>query len=309
VLQLARDEARLQRMRAVVERLAVPPELLRFVDAGEAGALAGWPVAAGGWWFAGSAWVQPPSLCAANLAAHPGRIRTRFGRRVGRLEPADGRWRAVDEAGRTIAAAPVAILAAGAAIGRFPAAAMLPVTPARGQVSLLPAAAGSAPRVVVCRGGYVSPAIDGLRAAGATFAVDDDDEGLRLADHRDNLATLEAMLPGYTATLDAATLDTTPLAGRVGFRPASPDRLPMVGALPLAAALPQPLPLARIARQPGLYAVSGFGARGLVWAALMAELLASRLEGEPLPLERDLVDAVDPARWLLRRAGRPRGED
>ena len=304
VLQLARDEAQLPRMRAVVERLALPPEILRFVDADEAGALAGWPVAHGGWWFAGSAWVQPPTLCAANLAAHPGRIRARFGHRLASLQPVDGRWHARDEAGRTIAAAPVAILAAGARIGSFPAAAMLPVTPARGQVSLLPAAAGSAPRVVVCRGGYVSPAIDGLRAAGASFAVDDDDEGLRLADHRDNLARLEAMLPGYTARLDAATL-----AGRVGFRPASPDRLPMVGALPLAATLPHPLPLAEIGRQPGLYVVSGFGARGLVWSALMAELLASRLEGEPLPLERDLADAVDPARWLLRKAGRPRGED
>jgi tRNA 5-methylaminomethyl-2-thiouridine biosynthesis bifunctional protein len=38
----------------------------------------------------------------------------------------------------------------------------------------------------------------------------------------------------------------------------------------------------------------------LVWAALAAELVASRLNGEPLPLPRDLVDALDPARFLLR---------
>lgn len=301
VLQLARDAAQRETMAAVVERLALPTEMLRFVDAAEAGELAGWPLNEGGWWFPGSAWVQPPSLCAANLAAHPQRIRTHFGKPVAGLRRARGQWLARDAAGETIAAAPVAILAAGARIGDFPAAAALPVGSARGQVALLPAATDSAPRVVVCRGGYVSPAIDGLRCAGATFAMEDADETVRTADQRENLDKLEAMLPGYTAGLDPATL-----AGRVGFRPTSPDRLPMVGALPGRDQPPALAKLAEVVREPGLYAVSGFGARGLVWATLIAELLASQLEDEPLPLERDLVDALDPARWLLRGAARPR---
>jgi tRNA 5-methylaminomethyl-2-thiouridine biosynthesis bifunctional protein len=33
----------------------------------------------------------------------------------------------------------------------------------------------------------------------------------------------------------------------------------------------------------------------------MADLVASQIAGEPLPLERDLVLAVDPARFLARR--------
>ena len=36
----------------------------------------------------------------------------------------------------------------------------------------------------------------------------------------------------------------------------------------------------------------------------MADLLLSRLEGEPLPLENDLVDAIDPARFLVKSARR-----
>ena len=31
----------------------------------------------------------------------------------------------------------------------------------------------------------------------------------------------------------------------------------------------------------------------------MADLLLSRLEGEPLPLAMDLVDALDPGRFLI----------
>ena len=298
VLHLARDDKQLEKMRAVVERLALPPTHLRFVTAAEASHLAGWPVPLGGWWFAGSGWVQPPSLCKANLEAAGAAIQRHFGCRVARLERRGDEchaWHALDADGRTLAAAPVAILAAGTAVRDFAQAQGLPVVSARGQVSLLAAEDGSAPPVVVCRGGYVSPAIDGLRCAGATFSVDDDEPALRSEDHAENLDKLEAMLPGYAGGLDRGTL-----GGRVGFRPASPDRLPMVGAVPAAAAVDPATPLHAIARVPGLHAVSGFGARGLVWSALAAELLASQLEGDPLPLSRDLAEAVDPARFMLR---------
>ena len=32
----------------------------------------------------------------------------------------------------------------------------------------------------------------------------------------------------------------------------------------------------------------------------MADLLVSRLQGDPLPLENDLVAALDPARFVVR---------
>jgi tRNA 5-methylaminomethyl-2-thiouridine biosynthesis bifunctional protein len=40
---------------------------------------------------------------------------------------------------------------------------------------------------------------------------------------------------------------------------------------------------------------------------LGAELIASLIEGEPLPLEARLADAVDPARFLLRAMRAPKG--
>jgi tRNA 5-methylaminomethyl-2-thiouridine biosynthesis bifunctional protein len=57
---------------------------------------------------------------------------------------------------------------------------------------------------------------------------------------------------------------------------------------------------------PGLYGALGYASRGLTWAALGGELVASMIEGEPLPLEGDLCDAVDPGRFALRRARRGR---
>ena len=295
VLHLARDQEQARKMQAVVEGLALPAAHLRHVDATEASAITGWKVPIGGWFFGDSGWVQPPSLCAANLAHHAAHIHTRFGRKVSRLEYDGSHWQAIDARGEIIARAPIIVLAAGVAVRDFITTELLPVVSARGQVSLLPATPHSAPQVVVCRDGYVSPEVDGQRCVGATFAVDDDDAALREADHAENLAKLDAMLPGMAAGLSPATLD-----GRVGFRPASPDRLPMVGALPAQAALGHATTLADLPRQPAAYVLSGYGARGLAWSEIAAELLASQLDGDPLPLERAVCDALDPARFLLR---------
>lgn len=306
VLHLARDGVQEGKMRKVVDALDLPRAHLRFVDSAEAAAIAGCAVQYGGWFFSDSGWVQPPSLCRALLqrAEASAPLRTHFGRQVEGLARVDGRWQALAADGSVIAEAPTLILAAGTGVMRFPVAHGLPVVSARGQVSLLPAGAGSPPRVVVCCGGYVSPEVDGVRCAGATFAVDDAEPALRAADHAENLAKLENMLPGAATGFDADQL-----AGRVGFRPASPDRLPMVGALPAAHGIDRGTVLSDIPRQPGAYVLSGYGARGLVWSAIAAELLASQIEGDPLPLERDLCDAVDPARFLLRPPRAVRLED
>ena len=108
------------------------------------------------------------------------------------------------------------------------------------------------------------------------------------------------MLPGSTSAIDPSTL-----GGRVGFRPMSPDRLPIVGPVPDSAAATPNCRLNSLPRLPGLWCIQGFGARGIVWSALMADLLVSRLEGEPLPLENDLAAAVDPGRFLIKGSRRP----
>jgi len=47
-----------------------------------------------------------------------------------------------------------------------------------------------------------------------------------------------------------------------------------------------------------VHTATGLGSRGLLWAPLGAELLACELEGEPLPLPRDLAGAISPRRFL-----------
>jgi tRNA 5-methylaminomethyl-2-thiouridine biosynthesis bifunctional protein len=64
--------------------------------------------------------------------------------------------------------------------------------------------------------------------------------------------------------------------------------------------LPPDIRLKNMPRREGLYALLGLGSRGLVWAALAAEILAGQLDGDPAPVETDLLEAIDPARFALR---------
>jgi len=140
---------------------------------------------------------------------------------------------------------------------------------------------------------------------GATQQHDDPETALREADHRHNLAQL-ARLAGADPA-HAQAWDALPWSGRVGWRAVTPDRLPLVGAVPDVAALahaaradrPRHVPRLRDA-DGGLYVFGGLGSRGLTWAALGAHLLASWIEGTPSPVEADLRDALDPARFALR---------
>jgi tRNA 5-methylaminomethyl-2-thiouridine biosynthesis bifunctional protein len=51
-----------------------------------------------------------------------------------------------------------------------------------------------------------------------------------------------------------------------------------------------------------LFGAFAYGSRGLLWASLAGEIIASMLEGDPLPVERKLAAALDPARFALRAA-------
>ena len=277
VLQLAEDEDDAARFEAIVRSQGYPPAFLEFVDAARARDIAGRAVRGPGWWFPDGASVAPESLAIASLARAGSAVRKRFGSRVERIERESGSWRAFDAGGLLVAEAPVMVIANAADAKRLLPGSRLTLSAVRGQVTYVPASPERALEVVVSGSGYVAPLPDGGHCIGATYHHDDAEAGLRAADHRENLARAETMLPGFTAGLHPKDLD-----GWTGFRATVPDRLPIFGATSLE----------------GLYAATGLGSRGLLWAPLGAELIASQLTGEPLPLPRDLAGAISPRRFL-----------
>ncbi len=284
-----------------------PTDYVESLSDEAARARSGADVAGGGWWFPGGGWVVPGDYARALL--EDGGARFVGTANVPAIERRGGRWHALDEHGASIADAPVLVLATAVDLPRLLGPALAEATGAlvavRGQITGLPAAGLPTPRVPIADAGYVLPAVDGVLWCGSTAQPGDEDGGLREADHRHNLAQAARLIGA--PVIEA--LPASALQGRVGWRAVTPDRLPLVGALPDLAACATARHDERLRRLPrlrdadgGLYVLAGLGSRGITWATLCGELLASWVAGTPCPVEGDLRDTLDPARaWLAAR--------
>lgn len=134
-----------------------------------------------------------------------------------------------------------------------------------GQVSVL--AADTKLGTVLCHKGYAIDAGTAL-IIGATYDREDVSGAVTDANHAQNIAELHEALPMVHATIQS---------GRTSLRATTPNRLPHVGAV-----------------SEGVYVSVGHGSRGMISAPLAAELIASQICGEPLPVSRALRDALAP---------------
>jgi tRNA 5-methylaminomethyl-2-thiouridine biosynthesis bifunctional protein len=308
VLQIADDARHEARMADALAALAYPAAYAQLLSRDAASARAGRRVRAGGWWIPMGDWSEPAAVVRAELAAathiEAPAPRTRFHREVAALRRLGERWHAIDASGAEIAAAPVVVLANACDAARLVDLTPAPLQRVAGQLTFFPAFSG-APRTVVCGRGYVLPERDGKVVAGASYDLADDAIDPDNARHAANLLRAEGLLPGITANVAMSSL-----RGEVGIRCVARDRMPMVGPMvdiDLARAIADTLIGAHasdLPRLPGLFCAIAFASRGLAWSALAAECIASQLEGEPLPLEAALVDAIDPGRFAVKRARR-----
>jgi len=288
ILQFARDARQAVSFEAGAAEWQYPAGYARWMSAQETAALLGRPSMGGGYFFPDAPWLNPPSVCRRML--HVARAQGHglgmyFSRDVAALRRHDdGLWQALDPTGQVIAAAPVVIIAAGAQARHLLSCAALPLNAVRGQVTHLAADGFPEVPVALCGDGYLTRPLAGRLCIGASYDRDDE-TGLRMSSHADNLARLRSMLPAIDDDVALPDAGQAALEGRVGFRCIAPDRLPLVGAMPDQAG-------------EGVYGLLGYASRGLIWAPLMAELLASMLEREPLPLPRELIAMLAPGRFV-----------
>ena len=255
VLQLPRDDDERRSQQRALEALAFPRDYVSWQD---------------GLLFPQAGWVSPVSLVNCLLT----NVDLVSACEVFAIEKSRELWTAKNRAGKTIASAPVMVLANSADAIRLAPQEHMRVRRVRGQLTLVPAIAGL--DKVLIRGGFAIPGIDGVSAIGASFDIDDEDPNVRADSHEGNLARLKQLIPDLPLNLKT-------IGGRVSFRSVVPDRLPVIGRL-----------------DENLYGAFAYGSRGLVWAGLGGELLASLMEGEPLPIEKKLVSALAPQRFILR---------
>jgi tRNA 5-methylaminomethyl-2-thiouridine biosynthesis bifunctional protein len=299
VLQLARDAEHALLQKEVVEARHYPEQYVRWLDAGQAGAILGAPTPYGAWYFPQGGWATPATVCRAMLRACGDKLHRVFHaealhlERVTHGDHADAEWRVSTADGRLLASAPTVILASGAGATAFEQARELPLYTMRGQVTHLEESDFPKLPMVVCREAYMTPPVAHIVSVGATYDKADD-RRLWQSSQDENLQRAAEIL-------GTAVGEGAPLQGRVGFRTMAPDRLPLVGGLPDSAHPVRTERLRDLPRHPGLYGLLGYASRGLIWAPLAAEILACQLEDEPLPIEATLAAALDPGRFLLKQ--------
>jgi tRNA 5-methylaminomethyl-2-thiouridine biosynthesis bifunctional protein len=314
VVQLALSEKEAARQRRFCEHHPLPADLVSGLDHAALNDKAGIAVpAAQGLFYPQAGWVRPAALC-NHLLSQPG-ITLEYGE-ARALERKEDGWRVALADAATINADQVVIASAHLA-NRFTQTEALALQPVRGQVSEIPLPNGvTGPERVVCAGGYAPPALDGVLTVGASFVPDCAEDDLCPRDHAHNLAELEHMLPALSRALVEAGAELRPeqMRGRAAIRAASPDKTPYAGPVPNAAAWREDYAaLGKDASQTfttpgqhhvGLWVSAAHGSRGLSSAPLCAEVIASRLCDEPLPLEAPLADHLHPGRRLIRALSR-----
>lgn len=197
-----------------------------------------------------------------------------------------------------------AFIANGAEALRFAQARTLPLARIVGQVDLLRGA--PAPDRAVAFGPYAAPAPGGGVLIGATYESIADDAAPRtsLAATRSTIGAIAAVLPALAQALRPE--DSIP---RASVRCQTPDRLPLVGPVPdwhfyganyddLRLGKKRDYPEGRLVS--GIHLLTGLGSRGLVTAPLCAAMIIADITSTPAPAERDIAEALHPARFFIR---------
>lgn len=308
VVQLATSAKEAKRQQRFSEQHALPESVVAPLTGGLSETAGIRVEAEHGLFYPQAGWVRPKALCehlldAPNVTLEQGNVT--------RLDRENDTWQLQLEDGRTLKADQVVIASAHYA-NQFTQTASLPLQQVRGQVSevALPDHI-EGPKRVVCASGYVAPAIEGVLTFGASFVPNSADTHVTEEDHRRNVDELLQTLPALVAALEdaGAPLTAQTLKGRAAVRAASPDKTPYAGPVPDAPAWQSAyavlskdasrVPEVAGEHYPGLWISTAHGSRGLSSAPLCAELIASRLCDEPMPLEAPLVDHLHPGRRVI----------
>ena len=280
-VELLRDASQDEQRRLTLQTLGFPEEWVRWLDAGEVSRRVGLPINRPGIFFADGQLVRPEPLLDALLDHALIDCRAT---RILRLQRDGAGWLAQGEDGQVFSMATVVLAnasEAAALLSTCPDMVELPKLRSgwrlAGQVSYFRSdAAAHDPATVLSAEGYWLPQVEGVNVGGSTYlpnaaASEVTDSGHRFISEQvaDMLGTDAGRVGGWLAGQ----------AGWAGWRAVVAGRLPVFGPVPKA---------------PGLWLACAYGSRGLTWAALAGDLLAASLEGEPLPLERTLQNAVAP---------------
>ncbi len=283
LFQMARDEGELQKWQqwfAQSKPFAFPNDFLRLMSAEEAKSKIGLKPRLGGLWHEGAGIVAVAEWVRARLNRSGTSLL--LNTRVGSLSKHDQKWQAKDAFRQIIAEADVVVVCCAAETANLLPGIELPLTRWKGRLSLLCDGALADLKGAVTGPGYAIHSPDSWIGVGATYESSDKQMSPQEA-HLKNLSHLKDLFPQLSHA-DAAGFYE-------GFRCVAPDRLPVVG---------QVSATGDFQNASGIYVSCAMGSRGTVFNELAAKVIAAQMFNEPIPLEADLLRAIDPSRFLKK---------
>ncbi|HEM8294020.1 MULTISPECIES: bifunctional tRNA (5-methylaminomethyl-2-thiouridine)(34)-methyltransferase MnmD/FAD-dependent 5-carboxymethylaminomethyl-2-thiouridine(34) oxidoreductase MnmC [unclassified Providencia] len=267
-------------------------------------------------------WLCPAELCEGLYCyLKNSGVQFYFNHNVTALEQANSLWKlqiSTSEKKELTRVHSTVIIANGHKLRQYSQTVNLPINPVRGQVSHIP----TTPTLqklknVLCFEGYLTP-VDNTgkqHCLGASYQRDHLDLDYNEEEQQANRQKLIDNLPDASWPHE---IDISHQQSRQGIRCVIRDHFPLLGNVPnyeqhLAAyhdlqtriAKNQPIDDAPVYQN--LYIFGALGSRGLSTAPLCAEILASQIFGQPLPLDDETLAELNPNRFWVRklRLGRP----
>ena len=302
MMQLAYNQKEAASQFNMQDWLSAYPEIGQIVDSEQASACAGIALKDGGIFIPLSGWLNSEQLC-AHLTNHQG-ICWMPETRSDDFDYQDNSWHVGE------LQADVLILANGYLANEFAQTAHLPLKPIRGQMSVFASTKMSQSlKIPLCGEGHVLPARKNSHTVGATYHLGISNKIISETDDQINFDKLQNLLPQMQFS------EPFLRQSWAGIRAATPDYLPLVGQVPVAADFLDVFAglvsnSRRFIRRaapayPGLYICAGFGSRGLTTVPLCAEWLASYINQEPSFISRTMAQSISPSRFLFRTIIRP----
>lgn len=247
-------------------------------------------------------WIEPEKLCEANLVPYSHNIRTILNTEALSLHKDSNGWGVFDKNG-IISHSAAVIIANSFDIKIFEQTKWLPVKKVRGQISYCKNDVENrfGQKFVTCYpGGYIISAGD-INYIGASYDVNCDDEDISEGSHMENIENLRRFI-------DIKYEDI--IGGRVAFRAVTPDRRPVIGAVPDReffiknyADLHHGRPIKNYPQGKyleGLYLTSGHGSRGITSSVVSAQYLTKIITGKTAPFSDKIARLLSPARFIIR---------
>lgn len=289
-LELTRDKGHAKGILETVAASGFPKEWVRRVGSQEASLLAGVPIDKQGVYFPMAMQIAPFQLV-RSLLDHP-HIRC-VPTTVARLEKKEGQYFLYDGSHRVARTSCVVIataidtldflrnnnldskrLKSGKQISAVPRLHTLHAL--SGEIMMVPDhLVNGDPRCVIGGQGYYLPSQQGYCVMGSTYLHNNRHPQVS---QEGQLAILKKIPLSLSKTLKESVQQGA-FKGRADVRAVVQGRLPVIGELE---------------HHRGIWLACAYASHGLTWSSLAGELIGASLEGEPSPLEKDLLRAISP---------------